>query len=134
MKKIFNAICLCVTFLFITSLAIILFTPVAHAEYFDVVADSSVNTLVGTTPILVKKSKDLCSKFRVWNDDMSCKVILYFGDPNDSSTFYYTIPADTVGTIDYVIPAMASDGLYVATTVTAGTTVDFIGLITKGYR
>lgn len=107
----------------------------SEADTYDVLVDSSVNTLVGTTAIQVKNSTSLCTEFKIWDDSLTFDIIVYLGDPTDSNTMYYTIPGGTVGHVDYMVKQQKDEGIYIKTTVTAGVTaIDYVSIMKKGYK
>lgn len=117
-------------FLFLIGIA-----PLARAEVFDVMADASVNTNVSSVSYgQLSNSAVLCSKFKVWENSLTYDLVIYLGDPTDSTTMYYTVPAGTTATIDYLIPAQKDEGIYIAATCTADATVNFISFVKKGYK
>ncbi|MCP4372977.1 MAG: hypothetical protein GY797_33455 [Deltaproteobacteria bacterium] len=109
--------------------------PYAKADTYEILVDSSVNTLVGVTAIQVNNSTSRCTEFKIWEDTLTCDMVIYLGDPSDSSTMYYTVPGGTVGHVDYMIKDQRDNGIYVKTTVTAGVElINYISVIKKGYR
>ena len=100
----------------------------SFAEAFDQVVAASVNTNVAAVSYgQLADSDDFYTSFQVWEDSLTYDVVIYLGDPTDSTTMYFTIPGGTKPTFAYRVPATNDDGIYVKCTTTADATVNFIG-------
>lgn len=94
-----------------------------RADY-NVVVDSGSNSLVGTVAVqLDGTTTSGYTKAVIWEDTGAATLTVYLGDTDAVS---YTVPAGSRETLDF-IPPDSSSGYYVATTITTGVQVNFIG-------